>query len=609
MRRVLLGLLLVLGALWPRPAEAACTITPNLGLCKPARGDLDWDVQLNNNFTLLDGAVLSTSAVLQTKAGTLRLGGLELSPMTLGSVLFVGATQAVTQDNAQFFWDDTNNRLGISTVTPGFSLDVNGTARVTGFRMATGAQNGYVLTSDGAGIATWQASGAGASGWTDAGAIVHLTTGTDKISLTGTTATEKLEVGGAIIVAGAVGTATGTIQWNGTRFQGRTASAWVNLDETTASAGGWTDNGTDIALTTSTDKLGIGAAFDADAKVLLNPGAEISALKISGYSLSGADASSLVTASGTWNTTGTVHLLDFALTDTASNAASTLFRFMVGGVNKGTLEKDGDLTGLKDVTASGKTTTATFQMTTTPTNGYVLTSDASGNGTWQAAGSGAIPVGLIALFDVACPSGWTRFLALDDKFPRGGATYGGTGGADTHTHSVDVGATTSTSAGGHTHSVDAPSTTSTSTGSHFHGTFNTGAGGTSGGQDTSFVDLAHTHSGTTDSAGAHTHDLNQRTVSTTTLDADVANGIVTNSAGAHTHTFTSGGANSSLNHRHSINASDTTTAGAHTHDTDISPFNTTSDGAHTHSVDPAAVTSATGSTLPAYLTMVFCKKN
>jgi hypothetical protein len=43
----------------------------------------------------------------------------------LGSVLFSGAAGLVTQDNAAFFWDDTNNRLGINTVTPSNSLDIH----------------------------------------------------------------------------------------------------------------------------------------------------------------------------------------------------------------------------------------------------------------------------------------------------------------------------------------------------------------------------------------------------------------------------------------------------------------------------------------------------
>ena len=40
------------------------------------------------------------------------------------------------------------------------------------------------------------------------------------------------------------------------------------------------------------------------------------------------------------------------------------------------------------VTVSGKTITTQLQVTSSPTNGYVLTSDASGNATWQAGGGG-----------------------------------------------------------------------------------------------------------------------------------------------------------------------------------------------------------------------------
>lgn len=49
--------------------------------------------------------------------------------------------------------------------------------------------------------------------------------------------------------------------------------------------------------------------------------------------------------------------------------------------------------------------------------------------------------GLILMFDAAAPAGWTRVSALDSKFPRGAAVYGGTGGTATHTHT----------AGNHTH--------------------------------------------------------------------------------------------------------------------------------------------------------------
>lgn len=50
--------------------------------------------------------------------------------------------------------------------------------------------------------------------------------------------------------------------------------------------------------------------------------------------------------------------------------------------------------------------------------------------------SSGIPSGMIAMFDTSCPSGWTRFSSLDNRVPRGSATYGSTGGSETHTHAT-----------------------------------------------------------------------------------------------------------------------------------------------------------------------------
>ena len=46
-------------------------------------------------------------------------------------------------------------------------------------------------------------------------------------------------------------------------------------------------------------------------------------------------------------------------------------------------------TALVYVDYTGKVVTAAFQLTTSPSSGYIMTSDASGNGTWQAAGAPA----------------------------------------------------------------------------------------------------------------------------------------------------------------------------------------------------------------------------
>ena len=49
-----------------------------------------------------------------------------------------------------------SGRVGIGLTNPQHKLDVNGTVKMTGFKMATGASTGKVLTSDASGNGTWQ---------------------------------------------------------------------------------------------------------------------------------------------------------------------------------------------------------------------------------------------------------------------------------------------------------------------------------------------------------------------------------------------------------------------------------------------------------------------
>jgi hypothetical protein len=73
-------------------------------------------VTTNGNFTTTDIDMLS--------------GNLILRSLTPGGVLFTNASEIVTQDVTNFFWDDTNNRLGIRTNTPGVAFDVHSTDQV-----------------------------------------------------------------------------------------------------------------------------------------------------------------------------------------------------------------------------------------------------------------------------------------------------------------------------------------------------------------------------------------------------------------------------------------------------------------------------------------------
>jgi hypothetical protein len=63
--------------------------------------------------------------------GPSNMGGLATG-FTLGSVVFTGVAGVLAQDNANYFWDDTTNRLGINTAaTPLYPLDVRGTVGST----------------------------------------------------------------------------------------------------------------------------------------------------------------------------------------------------------------------------------------------------------------------------------------------------------------------------------------------------------------------------------------------------------------------------------------------------------------------------------------------
>ena len=71
----------------------------------------------NGKYLTTDGSALSW--------GTGMAIGQTITSATQGSVLFAGASGVLQQDNANFFWDDTNNRLGIGTTTPENDLHIN----------------------------------------------------------------------------------------------------------------------------------------------------------------------------------------------------------------------------------------------------------------------------------------------------------------------------------------------------------------------------------------------------------------------------------------------------------------------------------------------------
>lgn len=66
---------------------------------------------------------------------------------TAGSVLFAGAAGVYSQDNANFFFDDTNNRLSIGKTAPSVTLDVLGVMNETNSGLNATSTDGLLITN------------------------------------------------------------------------------------------------------------------------------------------------------------------------------------------------------------------------------------------------------------------------------------------------------------------------------------------------------------------------------------------------------------------------------------------------------------------------------
>ena len=96
----------------------------------------------DTEISYLDGVTSAIQTQLNAKEPTITTLGVAKggtgtgTAFTAGSVVFAGASGVYTQDNASFFWDNTNDRLGIGTASPGSKLEVvaQDAIRATGFQ-------------------------------------------------------------------------------------------------------------------------------------------------------------------------------------------------------------------------------------------------------------------------------------------------------------------------------------------------------------------------------------------------------------------------------------------------------------------------------------------
>jgi hypothetical protein len=99
------------------------TITISNTAAATAPGGSTGEVQYNNGGTFAGDPDFLTDGAGDVSATTLTL-----TPLTQGSVLFAGAAGLISQDNANFFWDETNTGLALGTTTANFSLSGTTTA-------------------------------------------------------------------------------------------------------------------------------------------------------------------------------------------------------------------------------------------------------------------------------------------------------------------------------------------------------------------------------------------------------------------------------------------------------------------------------------------------
>ncbi len=255
----------------------------------------------------------------------------------------------LTVDTNLLVTDSTNNRIGINQATPLYSLDVTGTARITGtttlnsqtYTWPSSQTANYVLQTNGSGTLSWVAQAAGGSGdvvgddttTTVQNIVAYNSTGGKNITeLTGTQG-DVLYHNGTSWVKLAAGTAGNFLKTNGAGANPQWAAASVSAANVTAG----TFPG---ASYTFSDTLNVTSDLTVDTNLLV--------------------------------------------TDSTNNRI---------GINQATPLYDLDVTGTARVTGTTTFNSQTYTWPSSQTANYYLQTNGSGTLSWAAAGGGSSPDG------------------------------------------------------------------------------------------------------------------------------------------------------------------------------------------------------------------------
>lgn len=270
----------------------------------------------------------------------------------------------ITLGNSAIF--ESGGNVGIGTTTPSYKLDVVGTINASALRLPNGSGSGKILTSDGVGNASWQTSASGTnivlSGWEN----VPLTDTTDfdincqyrvRFNNPGDTYLQNLFAG--------------TNYWGEVNTLTPKFSSIAVVFGSPQYSYGFASNNKSVYVNRSSDTGVIGATGYNIVEMRKNCGWAVVSGSIldTGWSLSAGNTVQTNTGSIGIGTTTPSYKLD-----------------VVGTINASALR-------LPNGSGAGK----------------ILTSDASGNTSWQDGGTGGdTPIGTVAAFNLAvCPTGWS----------------------------------------------------------------------------------------------------------------------------------------------------------------------------------------------------------
>ena len=301
---------------------------------------------LTNHGVLIGAGTSALTALAAAAAGTLLAGVASSDPaFTATPTLGIAGT---TKGQLLF----AGNTSGTVTVQPAAA------AGTWSFTWPTsGGTSGYLLSTDGAGVTSWVAPPAAgltvgsttiSSGTTTrilydnagvlgeytisgSGTVVAMATSpsftTPTLGVATATSINKMAItapatSSTLSVAdGKTFTASNTLTLTGTDS---TSFAFPSVSDTVAC----------LATANTFTKLQTIAQGTANAGILAS----------TGYSLTGANATSMIDLAGTWNTSGTPTAIKLNITNTASNAASLLLDLQVGSASKVKADAVGNIT-------------------------------------------------------------------------------------------------------------------------------------------------------------------------------------------------------------------------------------------------------------------------